>query len=181
MRTIPLLVLSLLFSLVEEVHCQQTFPYVAFGLWGQPLANHSYMDLSTVGRAGDNSDGVVCHTDLYTCCSSSQGTHRGSWYFPDGTMLPFTGSSVAIGLGRADQIAVIRRTTATGPTGIYRCDIPTNAVHDYDYYDYDRDGIRVRDTVYVGLYTADGGTNITTMLFNHLFPCRRCNNKYDEL
>ena len=33
---------------------------------------------------------------------------------------------------------------------IYRCDIPTNAIHD------DRD-ISVRDTVYVGLYTGTGG------------------------
>ncbi|CAI8038512.1 hypothetical protein GBAR_LOCUS21472, partial [Geodia barretti] len=39
---------------------------------------------------------------------------------------------------------------ANSPTGIYRCDIPTVAVHD------DTD-ISVRDTVYVGLYTASGG------------------------
>ncbi|CAI8049106.1 hypothetical protein GBAR_LOCUS27045, partial [Geodia barretti] len=35
-------------------------------------------------------------------------------------------------------------------TGIYRCCIPTNAVHDVT-------DISVRDTVYVGLYTASGG------------------------
>ena len=34
-----------------------------------------------------------------------------------------------------------------GPTGIYRCDIETVAVHDND----------MRETVYVGLYTSDGG------------------------
>ena len=149
MRTIPLLVLSLLLSLVEEVHCQQTFPYVSFK--GQILTNHSYVDLSTVGSAGDNSDSVVCHTDLVTCCSSSQGYNRGSWYFPNGTTrLPFTGSSVPIGLGRGDRVAVIRRTNyATGPTGIYHCDIATNAVHD----DTDES---VGETVYVGLYPADG-------------------------
>ena len=38
----------------------------------------------------------------------------------------------------------------TSPTGIYRCDIPTNAAHVDD-------GNSVRDTVYVGLYTASGG------------------------
>ena len=42
---------------------------------------------------------------------------------------------------RGAQIVSIRRTTVTGPTGIYRCDIATNAVHD------DTD-ISVRDTVY---------------------------------
>ena len=150
MRTIPLLVLSLL-SLVEEVHCQQTFPYVSFGLWDPPLADHSYVDISTVGSAGDNSDSVVCHTDLSSCCSGDQGPHRGSWYFPDGTTrLPFSGGSVPIGLGRTAQIAVIRRTyDATGPTGIYRCRIATIAVHS----DYDES---VGETVYVGLYPTDG-------------------------
>ena len=140
--------LLLLLLCLVEVHSQQTFPYVSF--MDQALADHSYVDLSTVGSAGDNSDGVVCHTDLGTCCSSPQGQHRGNWYFPDGTVLPFIHPSVPIGLARAAQIAVIRRTTATGPTGIYRCDIPTAAVHS------DTD-ISVRDTVYVGLYPADGG------------------------
>ena len=147
---IPLLVLSLLLSLVEEVHCQQTYPYVSFGLTGRPLDNNSYVDLSTVGSAGDNSDSVVCHTDLSTCCSSVVGPHRGSWYFPDGTRLPFIGSNVPVGFGRAAQFAVIRRTNdATGPTGIYHCDIATNAVHS----DTDQS---VGETVYVGLYLADG-------------------------
>ena len=148
MRTIPLLVLSLLLSLAEEVHCQQTFPHVSFMY--QNLANHSYVDLSTVGSAGDNTDGVVCHTDLDTCCSGSQGPHRGSWYFPDGTRLPFIDPDVPIALGRNAHISVIRRTGgATGPTGIYRCRIATIAVHS----DYDESW---GETVYVGLYPTDG-------------------------
>ena len=150
MRTIPLLVLSLLLSLVEDVHCQQTYPYVSFGLMGPALADHSYVNISTVRSHSDNSDSVVCHTDLSTCCSGSQGIHRGSWYFPNGTTrLPFIDSNVPFGFGRAAQLAVIRRTTATGPTGIYRCDIATNAVHS----DTDQS---VGETVYVGLYPADG-------------------------
>ena len=150
MKSSSLLVLLLLFLLsLVEVHCQQTFPYVSFGLTGQILADHSYVDLSTVGSADDNSDSVVCHTDLSTCCSDSQGIHRGDWYFPDGIVLPFISTSVPIGLGRSAQSAIIRRTTATGPTGIYRCDIPTNAVHHPT-------DISVRDSVYVGLYLANG-------------------------
>ena len=133
-----------------EVRSQQTFPYVSFGVAGQALANNSYVDLSTVGSAGDNSDSVVCHTDLESCCGGGQGSHRGDWSFPDGYSLPFIGPSVLIGYGRAAQIAAIRRTTATGPTGIYRCDIPTIAVH------HDTD-ISVGETVYVGLYPANGG------------------------
>ena len=140
-------VLSLFLSLV---HCQQTFPYVSF--MGQALVNHSYVDLSTVGSEPD--DSVVCHSDLSTCCSGYDGVHRGDWYFPDGSRLPFLGYNVPIGLGRTAQIAVIRRTTATGPTGIYHCDIPTVAVHDST-------DISVRDTIYVGLYVSEGKREIS--------------------
>ena len=143
METGLLLPLLLLLFLVE-VH-SQTFPYVSF--MGQTLADHSYVDLSTMGSANDSS--VVCHSDLSTCCSGGQGIHRGDWYFPNGTVLPFAGNSVPIGEGHGAQVAVIRRTTATGPTGIYRCDIPTNAVHHPT-------DLSVRDSVYVGLYITGG-------------------------
>ena len=138
---VGLLLLSLLWSLV---HCQ-TFPYVSF--MGQTLANHSYVDLSLVGSDYDGRDSVVCHTDLVTCCSGSQGQHRGDWYFANGTRLTF---SDVIYEGRGAQTVFLGRTTATGPTGIYRCDIPTDVVHD------DTD-ILVRATVYVGLYVSGGG------------------------
>ena len=51
---------------------------------GQTLANHSYVNISQVG--GD-SDAVYCHTYLETCCTATQGIHRGDCYFPDGTRL----------------------------------------------------------------------------------------------
>ena len=140
--------LLLLLLFLVEVHSQQTFPYVSFSLTGPALADHSYVDLSTVGSAGDNSDSVVCHTDLGTCCSGSEGGHRGEWSFPNGAVLPFTGT---IYLGRAAQRATIRRTNdVAGPTGIYRCRIATVAVHS----DTDQS---VGETLYVGLYPADGG------------------------
>ena len=121
----------------------QTFPYVSFR--GQTLANHSYVNLSLVRN--DNS--VQCHTDLSTCCSRKQGPHRGDWYFPNGTRLPFPpghGNSYenrdnqSVDLYRGDQ----------NKYGIYRCDISTLAVHDDD-------DSSVRDTVYVGLYNHSGG------------------------
>ena len=112
---------------------------------GQTLVNHSYVDLSTVGYSSDGSNSFQCHTDLSTCCSGSQGPHRGDWYFPDGTRLPFSGVMYE---GRGLQTVFLRRTTAIAPTGIYRCGISTNAVHDDD---------DERATVYVELYTASGG------------------------
>ena len=140
MRVVCLL--SLLLSLVE-VH-SQTFPYVSFN--GQTLANNSYVDLSLVGTSG--SESVQCHTDFSTCCNSEQGAHRGDWYFPNGTRLLHPGSG-DIYESRLPQRVDLRRNHGTSPTGIYHCDISTNAVHDTD--------ISVRDTVYVGLYTGSGG------------------------
>ena len=143
---LPLLILPLLWSLVE-VDSQQIFPNITF--MGQNLTNHSYVDLSLVGTSG--SDSVQCHTDLPICCSGPQGGHRGDWYFPNGTRLPFNAD---VHEQRVDKRVDLRRVSATSPTGLYRCDIPTFAVHD-DHYDYQSP---VRDTVYVGLYTGNGGT-----------------------
>ena len=143
------LLLSLLWSLVE-VHSQQTFPYVSF--MGQTLANHSYVDLSLVGRPDISPPGhsVQCHTDLTTCCSRDEGIHRGDWYFSNGARLPFPGDG-DIYESREVQRVDLRRNHAASPfAGIYRCDIPTTAVHDDD----DRS---VRDTVYMGLYYGSGG------------------------
>ena len=49
----------------------------------------------------------------------------------------------------AEQVALRRRNDAIGPSGIYRCDIPTDAIHD------DSD-LSVGETVYVGLYASGG-------------------------
>ena len=118
---------------------------------GQTLTNHSYVDISQVGNDDSGSDSVQCITDLTTCCTSTDGAHRGDWYFPDRTILPFNVPNVDIYEQRdAQRVDMRRRNNDNLPTGIYRCDIATNAVHDYN-------AISVRNTVYVGLYTASGG------------------------
>ena len=132
------------------VHCllAQTFPYVSFR--GQTLANHSYVNFSLVENDASGSDSVQCHTDLSKCCNSTAGSHRGDWYFPNGTRLPFSTDSPkpAVGESRGNQRVDLRRKKQ-GTSGIYRCDIPTNAVHH-------KTDISVRDTVYVGLYLLGG-------------------------
>ncbi|CAI8029250.1 hypothetical protein GBAR_LOCUS16621 [Geodia barretti] len=72
MRVLIVFSLSLLLCLVD-VH-SQTVPYVSF--MSQTLANHSYVDLSQVGRPDvpNGGEGVQCITDLSTCCNSSQGS-----------------------------------------------------------------------------------------------------------
>ena len=125
-------------------------PYVSFS--GQTLDNHSYVDLSLVGDDYySDSNSVQCIPDLRTCCSVAQGAHRGDWYFPDGTRLLLIGD---IYEGRGSQrVALHRRNNANSPSDIYRCDIPTIAGYN-----------SVRDTVYVGLYTASGGMLISSLL-----------------
>ena len=142
-----LLLLSLLWSLVE-VH-SQTAPYVSF--MGENLPNHSYVDLTLVETVNsDPGNTVRCITDLGTCCGSSQGAHRGYWYFPDGDSLSLVSPGISIFAVRgAQQVTLRRRNNAMGPSGIYRCDIPTDAVHD------DND-LSVGETVYVGLYASGG-------------------------
>ena len=143
----PLLLLCLFWSLVE-VH-SQTAPYVSF--MGETLPNHAYVNLSLVGNDGSGSDSVQCHTDLSTCCRGSEGIHRGDWYSPDSeTRLPFSVESGDIYEFRGAQRVDLRhRNNAGMPSGIYRCRIPTNAVHD-------NDDISVRESVYVGLYASGG-------------------------
>ena len=127
-----------------DARSQRTFPYVSF--MGQTLANHSYANFSLVGT--NDTDSVQCHTDLTTCCNMQEESHRGEWYFPNGTGVQFSGDVyMANESQRADMF---RSETATSPSGIYRCDIPTLALHN-------NVDFSVRDRVYVGLYAGNGG------------------------
>ena len=147
--------LCLLWSLVEVQ--SQTVPYVTF--LGNPLSNHSYVNLSQVGDdfSGSETDTVQCHTDLVSCCRGSVGIHRGDWFAPGSdTRLPFySENGIEADIyedRRAQAVHIRRRNNPTGPSGIYRCVIATNDVHN----DIDQS---VGETVYVGLYYgSEGGT-----------------------
>ena len=92
---------------------------------------------------------IAKHVPTPMCCSTELGIHRGDWYFPDGTRLPFSNGDGDIYEDRDAQTVDLRhRNNANTPVGIYCCDFPTEAVHSDD---------DVRDTVYVGLYTTSGG------------------------
>ena len=139
MKVIAPLLLCLLSALVE-VH-SQTAPYLTF--MGNNIPNNSYVDLNTVGN--DDTNDVRCHTDLDMCCSIFQGPYRGDWYFPNGNRLPFSGSGNVYEF-RGAQVIALRYTGSGAPSGIYRCDIETNAVSDNDGH----------EIMYVGLYTSGG-------------------------
>ena len=158
MRTLWIFSSIILSWSLVEVH-SQTFPYVSF--MGQTLANHSYVDLRLVGRPDTVEGGhsVECHTDLTTCCGGSDGVHRGDWYFPNGTRLPFP-QGTGIYEARVSQRVDLRRNVDGLTSDIYRCDIPTIAVHNVH-------DSSVRDKpVYVGLYASGGGTYKLQKLIN---------------
>ena len=102
-----------------------------------------------MGYMRTGSDSVQCHTDLTTCCGGGWGIHRGDWYFPNGTRLPF--GPADIHESREKKRVDLRRWSATSPTGMYHCDITTADVHDNE------TTHLTRKRVYVGLYTNGGG------------------------
>ena len=122
MYSYDLLVLLLFFCSVIEVNSIQTFLYISF--MDQTLVNHDYVDLN-----GGND--VLCITDLTTCCSASQGPHRGNWHFPNETRLSLPTSDTDIFESRGSLSVSLRRNSGTSPpNGIYHCLIPTKAVND---------------------------------------------------
>ena len=149
MKPYLLFLLCLLWSLVE-VHSQPKYPNVSF-IGGSAIAlpNHAYVNLSLVGETGTYS--VRCHTDLSTCCSGSEGIHHGDWIPPgseEGLPLSSDASADIYQIQGPQRVILRRRNNADMPSGIYRCDIATNAVHDNDN--------SVRESVYVGLYATGG-------------------------
>ena len=134
-----------------EVQSQTKYPYVSF--MGEILPNHAFVNLSLVGNSGRTS--VQCHTDLSTCCSATQGKHRGDWIPPDNEeRLPFSWELGGTRESReAYRVDLYRRNNTDTPSGIYRCDIPTNAVHDID-------DTSVRESVYVGIYASGGNIHV---------------------
>ena len=117
---------------------------------GETLPNHAYVDLSLVGSDVSGSDSVQCHTDLTTCCTGSQGSERGDWFFPGSEMkLPFIGPSADIYEARGSQRVDLRRkNNGDMPSGIYRCDIETHSDDNFNR--------NTHESVYVGLYTSGG-------------------------
>ena len=155
--TLLCILLCLLLSLVE-VQSQTEYPYLTFK--GNNLPNHSYVHIGDVGRERFdlNNNTIQCHTDLVTCCHDYREVPRGDWFLPGSdTKLGIWNQSGDMFQSRLPQIVHLRRrNSAGGPSGIYRCVIATNAVHN------DSDG-SVGETAYVGVYASGEGTLHITM------------------
>ena len=133
----------------QACYCEgQEYPHVSFN--GMVLANHSYVNLLLVNNTESGS--VQCHTDLSTCCRSTNGPHRGDWSFPNGSVLGFRGSSDDDIVEFRDSLRVdLRRRNNGSGSGIYHCSIATVSFHNNDN--------TLQEHVYVGLYDSGGQYN----------------------
>ena len=145
MKSSPLFLLCLLWSLVGVYTL--SVPYVSF--MGEIVPNHGYVNLSLVGN--DFNSSVQCHTDLSTCCTETQGAHRGDWIPPGSeSRLSFAHESPTPDIYEvhgAQRVELYRRNNVEVLDGIYRCFISASDLYGHG---------NVRQSVYVGLYTSGG-------------------------
>ena len=136
-----LLLLSLLFCCLVELHCEDfSIPYLSFK--GQNLSNNSYVDITEIGKAGDGSDSIQCRSELPNCCKTA-GPLSGSWSFPNGSELHFNDIFQSRGTMRAD---LRRRNNPNTPVGIYCCRIAYNSSDP-----------SAKETLCVGIYGSSAG------------------------
>ena len=150
-----LLLLSLLFCCLVELHCEEISTPFLF-LRDQTLPNNSYVDITDIGRANDGSDSVSCRSELQNCCQTA-GNLTGSWSYPDGDEV---GGPQDIYQGRTTMRADLRRrNNANSPVGIYCCRIAYNSSDP-----------SAKETLCVGIYGNSAGTLCTNLLtHNPLF------------
>ena len=98
----------------------------------------------TLEDINEGDDALLCLTDLTACCrSSGNKSTLGDWYFPNGTRVRGHGNQWDIYRIRRGQGEVILNRRRGGEEGIYRCVIP--------------DTTGVKQTIYIGVYTASSG------------------------
>ena len=104
--------------------------------FGVTFANNSVIDINLVGEGylapnieQTDSGALECHIDDTTCCRGTDnppnGTGRGEWYYPDGTVVPPPGGDSGFYRTRDHMVVRLNRPGGTLPqTGVYRCVLP---------------------------------------------------------
>ena len=96
-------------------------------------ANNSVIDINLVGEGFEgpqitDSGALECHTDDTTCCrgidNPFNGTGRGEWYYPDGSVVPPPGGGTEFYRTREHMVIRLNRLYVDQQTGVYRCKIP---------------------------------------------------------
>ena len=103
-------------------------------------ANNSFIDINLVGEGFEEpqiTDGgaLECHTDDTTCCrgidNPPNGTGRGEWYYPNGTVVPPPGGGTGFYRTRDRMVIRLNRmglsqgSFLADSSGVYRCEIPS--------------------------------------------------------
>ena len=122
---------------------------LSFFLDGRVLSNNSIVLLSDIG---EGSSALYCLTDGELCCSTEAGGNRGQWTLPDGSS---SDSNLEFVKGFS-SLLLNRRSSAVGPTGVYRCLIP--------------DAVNIFRTLYIGIYDIPS-TGILYRFLTSLFLC----------
>ena len=107
---------------------------LSFFLNGRVLSNNSIVLLSDIG---EGSSALYCLTDGEQCCSTEAGGNHGQWILPDGSSSDSTTADLEFVKGFSSFL-LNRRSSAVGPTGVYRCLIP--------------DAVNTVRTLYIGIY-----------------------------
>ena len=149
-NTMLLLLLSLLFCCLIELHCEDSheisIPYLSFK--DQNLSNNSYVNITKIGGEMYGSDSIRCRSELENCCQTA-GLLSGSWSYPNGSDL---GGPEDIYQSRGNMTADLRRRNdANTPVGIYCCRIA-----------YISSDPSAKETLCVGLY--EGSTGKQTII-----------------
>ncbi len=115
---------------------------VMFQLRGQFYSSHSILDPSTISI---DTSSLFCITTTVACCQSTHtgtGMGAGQLYFPNGTEV-LVGPSNPLYMTRGASIVRLNRaSSATTPSGLYRCEVPVTDS---------------TESVYIGLYTVGQG------------------------
>ena len=88
-----------------------------------PITDVGESTLATHGGA------LVCRTDRDDCCSADPGqTKQGDWRYPNGSLVDNKGGGDDIYRRRgASTVLLNKRNGATGPTGLYCCEVASVA------------------------------------------------------
>ena len=98
---------------------------LAFFVNGTFLSNNSIVFLSDIG---EGSNALFCLTDRTQCCTTEAGGARGSWRFPNISIVTRDDADLSFYAIRGfSSIRLNRRSDAVVPTGIFICRLPDEA------------------------------------------------------
>ena len=93
---------------------------------GEPLQNHSFINLDYIGH--NDSHSLLCVTDSVSCCSREADGLTGQWLSPNGSLVSLFKSENTSGQAhRASSVGLYQAIQDPLPGGVYLCEIPDRA------------------------------------------------------